>query len=234
MAQIRNIKIQDIKHKINESKLFSINDFKFEFPNNGDVVAKIIFRGLSKYSFSIKETLVPDKNYSDFLPSSLQSKNMKKAWLTREIPGESKTIESVEHDDVDSCIISIASWLHNLDEDLKFEDIEEIILNNSDIASFEEKLNEKFPDETEKFSSDEKESLLKKLNELQERIEKLEDENSQRQIEILEQSKKELNNYPKKAWYLKIYNKFTNVNNGFMLANSLKDNVMKFLENFGE
>lgn len=55
MSQIRNTKIQDIKHIINQSNLFSINDFKFDFPDKDEILAKIVFRASSKYSFSIIE-----------------------------------------------------------------------------------------------------------------------------------------------------------------------------------
>jgi ribosomal protein S15P/S13E len=95
-------------------------------------------------------------------------------------------------------------------------------------------LNKEFPDENEKFTQDEKEKLVAKISELQERIEKLEqDNNTQKQIELLERSRKELEKYPKKAWWLKFYNRFNSLNKGLGLLNDIGDNAMKLLEKFG-
>ena len=224
MPQIRNTKVENIYNIIRSSKNFSLDDFKVVFPDNGNVLVKISFRASTKYSFSTEENIVSNGILDIRIP--ILDQNREKVLQTIEKPGDNKNIEIHNHENLDSCISKIASWLYNLDEDLKneftFDDIEQI----SNIEEFEEKLNEKFPDEKEK--------LLVKISEIQERIEKLEqDNNTQKQIELLEKSKNELEKYPKKAWWLKFYNRFNNVNNGFMLANNLKDNVIKFLENFG-
>jgi len=235
VAQIRNVKIQDIKDKINESKLFSLNDFKFEFPDNGDIIAKIVFRGLNRYSFIIKETFVKNENDSNaFSVLNFRSQKIKRTWQTIAIPGKVKIEERVENDDIDICIHSISSWLYNLDEDLKnefnFEDIEAF----QNIDEFEKRLNKNFPDENEKFTHQEKEDLTQKLQELQERIEKLEQNNdTKKQIEIIEQSKIEIEQYPKKAWWLKFYNRFNSLNNGLNLLNNISDNITKLLDKFG-
>jgi len=232
MAQIRNSKMQDIKHKLNESKLFSINDFKLKFPNSGDILVEIIFRGSSKYLFRIEENTV----YNPLTATSLAFSGQKKEKVLQTIqkPGNSKNYEVHDHKNIDTCIGEISDWLINLDEDLKYESVFDDINNISDIDEFEKKLDEHFPDETEKFSNIEKESLLEKLNELQKRIEKLEDNQEiEKHIEVIEKSKKELQTYPKKSWWLKFYNRVNNTNQGLILINQLKENFMKLVESFG-
>lgn len=44
MAELRNAKIKNIYNNIEESKKFSLNDFKIEFPNKGKVLVKILFK----------------------------------------------------------------------------------------------------------------------------------------------------------------------------------------------
>lgn len=231
MPQIRNTKVKNIYHIIKSSKNFSLDDFKIEFPDDGNVLVNILFRASSKYSFSIEENNI---DIFSSLASSISNKKPEKVHQTIERPGDNKNIETHNHENLDSCIYKINSWLYNLDEDLKnqltFDDIEQI----SNIEKFEEKLNKEFPNENEKFTQDEKEKLLAKISELQERIKKLEqDINTQQQIELLEKSKKELENYPKKTWWLKFYNRFNRLNKELNLINDISDNVIKLLEKFG-
>jgi ribosomal protein S15P/S13E len=228
MPQIRNTKVENIYHSIKLSKNFSLDDFKIEFPDDGNVLVKILLRASNKYSFSIEENNI---NILSSFGSIMSNQEPEKVYQTIEKPGHNKNIEIHNHENLDSCINKIASWLYNLDEDLKneftFDDI-------SDIEEFEEKLNKEFPDENEKFTQDEKEKLVAKISELQERIEKLEqDNNTQKQIELLERSRKELEKYPKKAWWLKFYNRFNSLNKGLGLLNDIGDNAMKLLEKFG-
>jgi hypothetical protein len=231
MAQIRNTKMENIYQHIKLSKNFSLDDFKIEFPDDGNVLVKILFRASSKYSFSIEENYI---NILSSFTSTISNKKPEKVHQTIEKPGDNKNIEIHNHENLDSCISKIVSWLSNLDDDLKneftFDDIEQV----SNIEEFEEKLNERFPDENEKFTKEEKEKLLVKISEFQERIEKLEqDDNTQNQIELLEKSKTELKSYPKKAWWLKFYNRFNSLNKGLALLNDIGDNTMKLLEKLG-
>lgn len=232
MAQIRNTKIQDIYFSIQASRFFSLDDFRVEFPDTGNILARISFRASSKYSFSIEENTVSNGIFD--IQLTMANKKREMVLQTIEKPGNSKNIEKYNHESLDSCINKISSWLYNLDEDLKnelnFTEIEDV----TNIEEFEKKLNEQFPDENEKFTNDEKESLKEKLNELQERIEKLEqNSNTEKQIEILKQSKNELEKYPKKAWWLKFYNRFNGVNKGLHLLNDIGDNILKLLEKIG-
>lgn len=232
MPQIRNTKIQDIYHIIKSSKKFSMDDFKIEFPDNGNILVKILFRASSKYSFNIEENMISNGIFD--LQLTMANKKKESVLQTIERPGDSKNIEIHNQDNIDSGIRKISSWLHNLDEDLQnefnFEDIGKV----QSIDEFEKRLNEKFPDENEKFTQQEKENLTQKLHELQERIEKLEQNNdTKKQIEIIEQSKIEIEKYPKKAWWLKFYNRFNSLNNGLNLLNSIGDNITKLLEKLG-
>jgi hypothetical protein len=232
MPQIRNTKIQDIYHIIKSSKKFLIDDFKIEFPDNGNILVKILFRTSSKYSFNIEENIVSNSIFD--IQLTMANKKREVVLQTIEKPGNSKNKEIHNHENIDSCIDKISSWLQSLDEDLQnefnFEDIEAF----QNIDEFEKRLNENFPDENEKFTQQEKENLTQKLQELQEKIEKLEQNNdTKKQIEIIEQSKIEIEKYPKKAWWLKFYNRFNSLNNGLNLLNNISDNIIKLLDKFG-
>ncbi|EDZ62203.1 hypothetical protein SMGD1_0034 [Sulfurimonas gotlandica GD1] len=230
MPIIRNTKIQNIKNEINKSKVFSINDFKFEFPDDGNVLASIHFRALPNYSFNIEENTVSNGIY-DFA-NTLANKEYEKVLQTIEKPGKDKNIEINNHENIDECIETIYSWLIYLDEDLK-NNIEFDIDDIADIEDFEIKLNEKFTNDTEKFTESEKVELTNRLEELQKRIEKLEESSSSKKsIEILEQSKNELQTYPKKSWWLKFYNRTRSVKNVLELSNELQNQFMTLLENF--
>lgn len=228
MPIIRNIKIKNVKDIINNSKLFSINDFKLEFPDNGNILLNIKYRASSLYLFRIEENQI-SSGILDF-QATLANKKKETVLQTIQQPGNNKNIEVHDHKNIDQCIKELRDWLINLDEDLRNE-IDFTINDLSKIDDFEKKLDEFFPDETEKFSNEEKETLLKKLNELQERIEKLED--NEKDIAILEKSKTELQTYPKKSFWLKFYNRVSAVNNGVSLANRLQDNIAILLEKFG-
>ncbi len=242
MPQIRNTKIQDIKHQVNQSQLFSINDFKFDFPDQDEILVKITFRASSKYIFSIVDNYILKKEPQHFfaltLPQSSYSKE--KVLQIKMSPGQDKNMEILTIDNLDEGIRKINSWLYNLDEDLKCENLFDEMENSSNIDDFEEILNKKFTNENEKFTNEEKENLIKKISELQERIEKLEDENKsitsfdkkkEESIKSFEESKKEINSYPKKAWWLKTYNRIQTMEKWITLANKLTTNIKDLLEN---
>ncbi|QDF27972.1 hypothetical protein [Halarcobacter anaerophilus] len=242
MPQIRNTKIQDIKHQINQSQLFSINDFKFDFPDEDEILVKIIFRASNKYLFSIFDDYTIKKEPTPLFGLSFTqpSYSKEKVLQVKMSPGNDKNIEVLKIDNLDEGIGKISSWLYNLDEDLKCENLFDEMENSSNIDDFEEVLNKKFTNENEKFTNEEKENLIKKISELQERIEKLEDENKsipsfdkkkEESIKSFEESKKEINLYPKKAWWLKTYNRFQTMDKWFTLANKLTSNIKDLLEN---
>ena len=53
----------------------------------------------------------------------MSNQEPEKVYQTIEKPGHNKNIEIHNHENLDSCINKIASWLYNLDEDLKNEKI---------------------------------------------------------------------------------------------------------------
>jgi hypothetical protein len=52
-------------------------------------------------------------------------------------------------------------------------------------------------------------------------------------VRKLEESNDELEKYPKKAWWLKFYNRFNGLNNGLKLLNDMGDNIAKLFEKIG-
>ncbi|MGJ0288544.1 hypothetical protein [Aliarcobacter cryaerophilus] len=226
MSILNKKTIEKIFNSLKQSNIFNVNDFKIEFPDNGNILVMISFRASDKYFFSIEENFTSDNIFS--LPFS-KSKDQKLILQTVVIPGNIKNHEIITHKDIDDCIRNISLWLYNLDIELK-NDFSFEFEDQSKLEEFEQKLNEKFSNDNERFSKDEKEILIKKINDLLKRVEQLEENKyKEQQIKVLEDSKKELEKYPKKAWYLKMYNRIHSINNGFILINSIKDNIQKFL-----
>lgn len=237
MAILKNAIIKEIQDTIENSNIFSKNDFKFEFPDTGNILAHIQYRASKQYSFSIEEDSIKKthreiSSMSNIFSGRLEHEELATVFRTKQKPGKHKNEEKNTHGNIDECISEIRNWLYHLDTDLKNEidfDIENI--SDSDIDDFEVKLDEKFPNEKEKFTDVEKEDLFKKLDELQKRIEQLEQNaHSKKVIDIIEQSKNELATYPKKSWWLKLYNKVHGINQGANLAIEFKNNIGQLWE----
>ena len=235
MPILKNSVIREIQNTIENSNNFSRDDFKFEFPNEGNVLAYIIYRASKQYSFSIEEDSIKKthrevSSISNIFSGRLEHEEFETVFRIRKKPGQHKNTETSTHRNFHECISEINNWLFNLDTELKSEidfDVENIL----DIDDFEAKLDEKFTDDREKFSDIEKEDLLKKLNELQQRIEQLEqDANSKKLIDNIEQSKNELATYPKKSWWLKLFNRVKSINQGADLALDVKNKIGQLLE----
>lgn len=235
MAILKNSIIKEIQDTIESSNKFSKNDFKFEFPDEGKVLAHIQYRASKQYSFSIEEDSIKKthreiSSMSNIFSGRLEHEEFATVFRTKQKPGKHKNEEKIAHANIDECIREIRNWLFNLDIDLKNE-IDFDIENISDIDNFEVKLDEKFPNDREKFTDVEKEDLFKKLDELQKRIEQLEQNaNSKKAIENIEQSKNELATYPKKSWWLKFYNRVNGMNQGADLALEVKNKISQLLE----
>ena len=157
----------------------------------------------------------------------------KKVLQTIEAPGEYKNEQTNNHTSIDICINAISSWLRRLHDDL--ENIN-VLSTTSDMDNIQNLLDEKIPNEEEQFSNQEKNNLESKLQELQERIEKLElsgeinKDDANHSIKILEDSKQNLQTYPKKAWYLNFYNRMKATDGVMKTLLNVKDKGVNFLE----
>ena len=176
MTILNKKRIQEIYDTITHSKIFTIDDFKIEFPDKGNILAKIHFKASSQYTFSIVEN-----DGLNIFNMPLLNNNHKKeiSFQTIEKPSDNKNEEILEHENLTKCIERIYYWLENLDYDLK-------IINNQDDKEsdkeFEERLNKIFPDENERFSQDEIKELREKIEILQERIATLEQNESSKKV----------------------------------------------------
>lgn len=222
MTILNKKRIQEIYDTITYSKIFTIDDFKIEFPDKGNTLAKIHFKASGKYTF-----LIIENDGLNIFNMPLLNNNHKKeiSFQTIEKPSDNKNEEKLEHENLDKCIERIYYWLQNLDVDLK-------IINNQDNEEtnkeFEDRLNELFPDENERFSQDEIKELREKIEILQEKIVTLEqNESSKKVFEIFEHSKKDIEIYPKKTWYLKTYNRLRQIKDSTSLVISLRNNLQE-------
>jgi len=235
MATLRNTQIQEIKNTFKESKDFTMDDFILDFPDDHNRLVTIQYRGLSKYYFYIEENIL----YSSSFLAITEKINGggKKTLQTVEAPGEYKNQQTSNHENFNSCIYQVRTWLGNLRDDLK--NINACSVSKiSDMDKIQEILDEKIPNEEERFSNEDIVDLEKKLQELQERIEILENEGeisseeANKSTKIIEQSKDNLQTYPKKAWYLNFYNKMKSVDGVMRTLSGLKGHAGGLLEWF--
>lgn len=235
MANLRNLKIKEIKDVIVGNHHFSLDDFEIKFPENAYQLATITFIAMPKYSFSIEENRSTSSALSTLgLFSNSESKKPDKELKTIESPGEYKNLQITDHNDIDDCIEHLNGWLNRLHVDLQYVDHSE--LSESITDEFLSKLDGIVEDPEEKFATEEKEHILNVLNELQERVKQLEDaqklstETANQTKSVIEASKITLETYPKKAWIITTYNKLKNINDMFKTAIEFKEHFGKMLE----
>lgn len=236
MATLRNMKIKAIKDIIHSDGQFSIDDFEFEFPESAYHLAKITFRAMPKYSFSIEENRsVASSALSTLgLFHNTESKKPEEPLKIIECPGEYKNLQVTTHRNIDDCIEQLDAWLYRLHVDL--EHIDQSATNENLADDFFSKIDEMIDNPEERFAAEEKEHILKVLNELQERVKQLEEaqqlsnEIATKTNSVIEISKKTLQTYPKRAWIITTYNKLKGVNGAFKTAIELKEHFGKILE----
>lgn len=236
MTSLRNSKIKAIKDVFRSDRQFSIDDFEFEFPENADQLVKITFRAMPKYSFLIKEnrSIASSALSTLGLFHNTESQKSEKPLKIIECPGEYKNIQITDRSSIDDCIEQIDTWLYRLHVDL--EDIDQSVTNENMADDFLSKIDEIIENPEERFTIEEKEHILKVLNELKERIQQLEKaqqlstEIADKTNDVIEISKKTLETYPKRAWTVTTYNKLKGVNGVFKTAIELKEHFGKLLE----
>ena len=64
MSILNKKTIEKIFNSLKQSNIFNVNDFKIEFPDNGNILVMISFRASDKYFFSIEENFTSDNIFS--------------------------------------------------------------------------------------------------------------------------------------------------------------------------
>ena len=141
-----------------DNDVFSADDFIVEFPENGNVLAKIKFLHGGDYYFHITE--LPKSKGVAATMAVLSGEE--KVPATIECPGDYKKIEENKFDSFDVCVRRIRNWCVNIRSDLKtrfpvYKDLEDLksqfdqhiqehIKNPDDMITAEEveKINQKF------------------------------------------------------------------------------------------
>lgn len=203
MANLKNSVISRILSQL-EYGDFCREDFDLTLPDGSSVLAEVKFRALPKYSFVIDEHHTGNKFA---LAIAFQENETKKVIRTIESPGDYRNSENHTHQDIGSAIDRISDWVRNIREDLVHS--REVLRTTIDdlSAEFQESIDEKIENPEEYFGEDEQSDLINKLNELQERVEKLEQEleldpKDTAKIEsAIEKSKADIKLYPKGVWY---------------------------------
>lgn len=238
MKNLKNSIINDIKSEIIKSRNFTINDFEFNFPDYGDKLAEIIFIPYDDYKLIIQDAEVKKEQKSGIgitLSLTYETKNVIQLVSS---PGEYKNEEITNYDSMSSCIYQIKNWLGNIHSELKNSTININNISDDVMNDIKEKLNKKFTDEKEVFSKEEIEDITLKLNNLQKKVNKLEEElkiskdDNIKIKNIIQQSTDNLSIYPKKSWYFTTLNKFRNLNNDIKILLELKDSISNMIDYF--
>lgn len=204
MPKLRNSIITQILDYL-EYGDFCIEDFDAKFPDNTSILAKLTFKALPKYSFTLDET-----NSGGSVGSALVAMgqgNAEKIIRTIEQPGEYKNYESRVHDDIDSAIRRVSTWVYGIREDLIHSRSTVRTAIDDLTAEFQASIDEKIEHPEEYFKEEEQNELIKKLDELQKRIEALETEmdldpkQTEKIEKAIQKSKSDVKIYPKGVWY---------------------------------
>jgi hypothetical protein len=201
MPQIKQAIIQSIYNEL-DNKIFSLSDFKVEFPESGRTLVKITFLHDPKYYFAILESQQKSSNVIAAMASALDTSTVPS---TIECPGEFKLVESSFYDSFSSCVDKIGRWCQNVRKD--------IMANTPVIKEFEElqkKLEEhlnshgEIPEEP--ISASEIESIKEKFDSMYAQFEQLKEKHeiTQEQLKSIKEDFEVIKNnshgYSKKMW----------------------------------
>ncbi|MFA6053250.1 MAG: hypothetical protein WC762_11725 [Methylobacter sp.] len=203
MPQLRNSIITQILDYL-EYGDFCVEDFDVQFPDNSSTLAQITFKALPKYSFILDETY-PRGAIGSAL--TFDPNSAKKIIRTTTRPGEYKNDEQNTHNDINSAILKVSTWVRNIREDLIHS--RSTIRSTIDelTESFQKTIDENIDDPESYFEKNEEDDIKRKLDELQARVSELETKlniSPEEMIKIqtvIDKSKSDLKVYPKGVWY---------------------------------
>lgn len=233
MTNLKKSKINEILNEFNESKYFTIDDFIFEFPSSGRVLCKIKFVAHDDCHFILEEKSYQVKQKSTFVLADANYIDKEELFITVS-PGDYKKEDCLKINDFHSVPFNIRNWIQRIDTELKE------INNNFNIDNISEliktELDKNIIDENERFTLEEIESMIIKLDRLEEKVIKLENEISKEDSEkihlVIEDSKNNLTKYPKKSWYVTTWNKFKNLDSNLKLLIGFKDSLTNIIDWF--
>lgn len=210
MPKLRNTVINQIVQNL-EYGDFCLEDFEVKFPDDSSTLASITFIAYPKYSFEISE------EYSGGIAAAFAMVgNVKKTLQTTEQPGEYKNFEKRNHENINSCISRVSDWVRNIRQDLIYAKHTVQTTVDELTENLRKQVNENIKDPESYFDEQEKESIKKKLDELQAKVRELEkrfcfpEEEIKKVERAIEKSKKDVDVYPKGVWYKTAGNKVIN------------------------
>lgn len=204
MPKLRNSIITQILDYL-EYGDFCVEDFDVQFPDDSSVLAQITFKALPKYSFVLDETY-SGGSMATALASMGQGKT-KKVIRTIEKPGEYKNDEQITHEDIDSAIRRVSSWVASIRDDLIHSRATVRSTIDQLTENFQKSIDENIDDPDSYFEENEEDDIKRKLDELQERVTEIESrlnitpEETKKIQNVIDKSKADLKHYPKGVWY---------------------------------
>jgi chromosome segregation ATPase len=205
MPKLKNSVISEVLNNLNCSG-FTQEDFTVDVSDASSAFAKIYFSSMPKYQFEIEEH-VEGRNYSIGVILQKQESELTKVIRTIETPGDYLNTEYHTVNSISGAINRIPTWVQNIQEDLiHSKNIQKTKVDDT-IAELHSSIDDSIENQEDYFQETEKESLIAKLNELQARVESLEekmdiDPKQIKHIEsAIEKTKNDVDLYPKGVWY---------------------------------
>lgn len=221
---------------------YTAHDFSFEFPDSGRKLAVIKFKHGGDYSFTIFEDTVTNyTEYSDKISSLIgqtqKERNSYTGVFVTECPGEYKSTEKHEVTTIDEAIGKISKWCENIHEDICVQTDNEDPFS-SIRENLEKIISENIENENEFFNSAEIETLSKKLDELYQKFEELQEQNLVTENELsrlksqLSTAKKNASSYPKGFWARTTNNKLLQTINSFAKSKEGRELILDGIKKF--
>ncbi|MCE5163774.1 Uncharacterised protein [Plesiomonas shigelloides] len=201
-----------IIHNLNSND-FCREDFTIEFPDKGSTLAKIIFTAKPTFHFNINEVSPSPFRQSLNANRSVETEDKIVCSIS---PGDYKNIEQKTHPDLSVAIYSISTWLSNIKTELINSRNSNHIEIDEITKSLQESIEAGISNPDSYFTKQEADALKEKLNELQKRIDILENQEniSRENKDVIDKAiiktKNDIDLYPKGVWYRTAGNKIIN------------------------
>jgi hypothetical protein len=123
MSQLKPSFVNEIKAVIEKSR-FTVDDFSFELPKSGKVLAKITFLYKPEYMLTLteetkREQVTIEEKFGYASPSTSRSHTMQETVVTiRATPGRFKTEVTYKIDSLEELLEELPKWCENIRSDL--------------------------------------------------------------------------------------------------------------------
>ncbi|WP_139463332.1 hypothetical protein [Aeromonas veronii] len=207
--KLKNSVIANIVYEL-DAYDFSKEDFEIIHPDQSEKLISIVFKPVPEYIFHITEGLSGGIRFiADITRGHSSDKDL--SIRTHETPGNYKKTEIHKHADVGEAIYRIRPWISNIIDDLRYKKSAHSSTSDATqeefIATFQASVDEQVENKDDYFSKDEENSILQRLDELEEKIKSLEEnltitpDESKKISDAVDSGRQTIKYYTKGVWY---------------------------------